>query len=129
MHQFVKKLFNPAIHTFESRQIEVSWCHEQLYAQRVLAIKQLKAVLSTTGQLFLTFLPFCMDNSKNPLLLFVTRVVERSDTVKVPFLDTLKKFIEFLSQPHCQATTAMAIPQVCIRHSHVIYYELLIVDE
>ena len=38
-----------------------------------------------------------MDNSKNPLLLFGTRVVEQSDTVKVPFPDALKKFIEFLS--------------------------------
>ena len=38
-----------------------------------------------------------MDNSKNPLLLFGTRVVERSDTVKVPFSDAQKKFFEFLS--------------------------------
>ena len=38
-----------------------------------------------------------MDNSKNPLLLFGTRVVEQSDTVRVPFLDAQKKFFEFLS--------------------------------
>ena len=54
-----------------------------------------------------------MDNSKNPLLLFGTRVIERSDTVfsdtqkkffelqsdtvKVPFSDAQKKFFEFLS--------------------------------
>ena len=38
--------------TFEIRQIEVSRRHEQLNSQRVLTIKQLKAVLSTTGQLF-----------------------------------------------------------------------------
>ena len=38
-----------------------------------------------------------MDNSKNPLLLFETRVVEQSDTVKVPFSDAQEKFFEFLS--------------------------------
>ena len=38
-----------------------------------------------------------MDNSKNPLLLFGTRVVEWSDAVKVPFSDAQKKFFEFLS--------------------------------
>ena len=38
-----------------------------------------------------------MDNSKNPLLLFGTRVVGRSDTVEVPFLDAQTKFFEFLS--------------------------------
>ena len=53
-------------------------------------IKQLKAVLSTTGQLF-------SNNSKNPLLLFGTHVVEWSDTVEVPFSDAQKKFFEFLS--------------------------------
>ena len=42
------------------------------------------------------FSPFHTDNSKNPLLLFGTRVVEWSDTVKVPFSDAEKKFFEFL---------------------------------
>ena len=61
-------------------------------------IKQLKAVVSTTGQLFSNiFSPFHMVNSKNPLLLFGTCEVERSDTVKVPFSDAQKSFFEFLS--------------------------------
>ena len=40
-----------------------------------------------------------MDNSKNPLLLFGTRVVEQSDTVRVPFLDAQKKFFELVQLP------------------------------
>ena len=38
-----------------------------------------------------------MDNSKSPLLLLRTRVVEWSNVVKVPFLDAQKKIFEFLS--------------------------------
>ena len=68
-------------------------------SQRVLTIKQLKAMLSITGQLFSNIFHryIIMDNSKNPLLHFGTRVVERSDIVKVPFSDAQKSFFEFLS--------------------------------
>ena len=38
-----------------------------------------------------------MVNSKNPLLLFATHVVEQFDTVKIPFSDAQKKVFEFLS--------------------------------
>ena len=48
------------------------------------------------GSSFLIFSPFRTVNSKNPLLLFGTRVVEWSDTVEVPFSDT-QSFFEFLS--------------------------------
>ena len=56
-------------------------------------IKQLKAVLSTTGQLFSNiFHRSVWLILKNPLLLFGTRVVEQSDTVKVPFSNAQKVF-------------------------------------
>ena len=50
----VKKLFNPAIPTFESRQ-KLLGVSVWTTSQRVLTIKQLKAVLSITGQLFSNF--------------------------------------------------------------------------
>ena len=57
--------------------------------------KQFKAVLSTTGQLFSNI--FHCSVRITLLLLFGTRVVERFNTVKVPFMDAQKKFLEFLS--------------------------------
>ena len=53
-------------------------------------IKQLKAVLSTTGRLFSNIF-------HRSMLPFGTRVVEWSDAVKVLFSDAQKKFFEFLS--------------------------------
>ena len=59
-------------------------------------IKQLKAVLSTTGQLFSKiFHRSVRIILKNPLLLFGTRVVECSDTVKVSFSDAQRSFLSF----------------------------------
>ena len=40
-----------------------------------------------------------MDNSENPLLLFGTGVVERSDKVKVLFSDAQKKFLSIIQLP------------------------------
>ena len=56
------------------------------------------------------------------------RVVENSCTIKVPFLDALKSLLNFCLGvfPHQHAKIAIAIPWVCIRHSHVIFHELII---
>ena len=58
-------------------------------------IEQLKAVLSTTRQLFSNL--FHHSVQKNLLLLFGAHVVEWSDRVKVSFSDAQKKFLKFLS--------------------------------
>ena len=81
---------------------------------------------------FQVFPLFGIDKSKNSLLRFRIRVhvVESSCTRKVPFPDALKKFWAYVCirhidtlQPPWQSTG------MCVRHSHVIFYELLIVDK
>ena len=66
-------------------------------------IKQLKVVLSTTGQLFCNTSLFCTVNSKNPLLLFGTCAVEWSDTVEVPFSDAQKIFFVYSTTFNCNS--------------------------
>ena len=94
-------------------------------------------MLRTTHDTFSSFPLFGMDKLKNSgmaraysWLRFRTHIVESSNTIKVPFPDALKKFIEFLSLPHLSPSynrpgnsTGMHMSQ-----SRDLY-ELLIVDE
>ena len=94
------KNFLPSNHYLESLLIEVFW-HFTL--QRVFNdLTTLSSATNNSRRIFNIFSLFGM-NKKNPSVTVRTHVhvVESFIIIKVPFLDALKKFIEFLSSPHC----------------------------
>ena len=117
--------FCSATITFEKltdRSFSASQTTQQRVFKQFNKPKQYYEQLTTHFQVFSLI---GMDKLKN---LCITRVVESSYTIKVPFPDALEKS-EFLLCHIAQLQTPWQFHRYAICHSHVVHYKLLKVSE